>query len=137
PFSRPAARQGASPPRSDRDAPACERPPPPEPQAAGKDGFGGAHAASHDKPVALAEVRLYARLRITPGIGEQPWRVAGIAKTGSNGLVRIPARPGAYLVAARADGFAPARKELIRASGDPVTRVELELGKGAGLAGRA
>src|SRR5205814_1894513 len=75
-------------------------------------------------------------LRVTPGVGEQPWRVAGVAKTGRDGLVRIPARPGAYLVAARADGFAPARKEFIRASGDPVTRVELDLSKGVSLAGR-
>ena len=93
-------------------------------------------ATAHDKPIGSAEVRLYARLRVVPGIGEQPWRAAGIAKTASGGLARVAARPGAYLVAVRADGFAPARKEFIRASGDPVTRIEIQLGTGASLVGR-
>jgi len=121
---------------SSSDDPSVEHTPALEHPATAKDGFVEARATAHDKPVAFAEIRLYARLRVVPGVGEQPWRVAGIAKTGSDGLVRIPARPGAYLVAARADGFATARKEIIRASGDPVTRVELDLSKGVSLAGR-
>ena len=134
--SRPAAKTTPSINSASDDASLIDHTPPLENPATAKDGFVEARATAHDKPIAFAEVRLYARLRVTPGVGEQPWRVAGVAKTGRDGLVRIPARPGAYLVAARADGFAPARKEFIRASGDPVTRVELDLSKGVSLAGR-
>ncbi|MFL5438455.1 MAG: carboxypeptidase regulatory-like domain-containing protein [Myxococcales bacterium] len=125
----PGARSADEPPREDR-TPVLEIP------ATAKDGFVEVRATAQDKPIASAEVRLYARLRVVPGVGEQPWRVAGIAKTASSGLARIAARPGAYLVSVRAEGFAPARKEFIRASGDPVTRVDVQLGTGASLAGR-
>jgi protocatechuate 3,4-dioxygenase beta subunit len=133
--SRSAANDGPRGASSSDDPYQGDRTPLLEHPATAKDGFVEARVAAHDKLMAFAEVRLYARLRVTPGVGEQPWRVAGLGKTGSDGLVRIPARPGAYLVAARADGFAPARKEFVRASGDPVTRVDLDLGKGVSLAG--
>ena len=132
--SRSAPKTAASPDSSSDDA--SDRTPLLEHPATAQDGFVEARATAHGKPVAFAEVRLYAKLRVPQGVGEQPWRVAGLAKTGSEGLVRIPARPGAYLVSARADGFAPARKELVRTSGDPVTHVELDLGKGVSLVGR-
>src|SRR4051812_11324599 len=125
----PGARSADDPAREDRT-------PPLEIPATAKDGFVEVRATAHDKPVVSAEVRLYARLRVVPGIGEQPWRVAGIAKTASSGLARIAARPGAYLVSVRAEGFPRARKEFIRASGDPVPRVDVQLGPGASLAGR-
>jgi len=131
-----AAKSGASSAASGDDPYAEERTPPLAHPATASDGFVEARASSQDKPVASAEVRLYARLRVTPGVGEQPWRVAGIARTDSKGVARIAARPGAYLVAVRAAGFAPARKEFVRASGEPVTRVDLVLGAGLALSGR-
>lgn len=82
------------------------------------------------EPQGGAAVRAYAN---DPSTG---WRRAGEARTGADGTVRLAARPGAYLVVARAAGLAPARAEAVRHAGEDATAVELVLEAPAALDGR-
>jgi len=84
-----------------------------------------------------ARVRLYWRGPPDPNTNVISWRLAGTGTTGSDGVARLPARPGTYLVVARGgDGLAPARRELVRPAGEPTTRVELSLAPGVTLQAR-
>jgi hypothetical protein len=86
-------------------------------------------------PVAGAQVRAYLR-GPDDGTGEPSWRRAGEGMTSANGTLRLPAAPGHYLLTARAEGHAPARREVPRPSGEAETAVELPLPTGATLQGR-
>jgi len=86
-------------------------------------------------PAASARVRVYLRGPRDPSTGEVQWRFAGGGATGPDGKLKVPARAGAYLLAARAGGFAPVRKEAARAGGEKLTRVELTLEPGLSLRG--
>ena len=81
-------------------------------------------------------MRLYWRGPADRNTGQTDWRLAGGAETGPEGIARLPARPGIYLAVARAEGFAPARREVQRPAGEPVTRALLALSAGATLQGR-
>jgi hypothetical protein len=88
------------------------------------------------QPVPRARVRLYWR-----GPGESPsdevdWRLAGVGATGDDGQLRMLARPGAYLLAVRAEGFAPLLRDVVRPEGEASTRTELRLKAGVPLSGR-
>ncbi|HEY6911794.1 MAG TPA: carboxypeptidase-like regulatory domain-containing protein, partial [Myxococcales bacterium] len=109
---------------------------PPLAQAPGeRDGFIEVRVTARGRPAA-ARVRLYWRGPADRNTGQTDWRLAGTAETGSEGTARLPARPGVYLAVARAEGFAPARKEVRRPAGEPVTRALLSLSAGVVLEGR-
>jgi 5-hydroxyisourate hydrolase-like protein (transthyretin family) len=103
--------------------------PPLEPPATEADGALELLVTAGGEPRGGAELRLYAQR-------EDGWRRAGTAVTGPDGRARIPARTGAYLVAARAAGLAAARAEVVRAAGAEVTRAELALEPPGALHGR-
>ena len=117
----------------EESAPIEEATPPLERPATEADGFLELKVVRAAKAVAGAEVRLY--LRVLHGRSVE-WRLAGAARTGDTGSVRLPARPGAYLASARAAGSALAHRELARRAGEPVTRALIELQEGTALAGR-
>lgn len=88
-----------------------------------------------DVPIAGAQIRLYWRGPIDPNTNQVDWRLAGSGATGPDGVARLAARPGAYLVTARASGFAPGRREVARPQGEPTTRVGISLQPGSTLLG--
>jgi hypothetical protein len=124
-----------SPPRPGAVAPApAETSPALVPPATATDGVVEVRVAAGPEPLAGAEVRLYS----APDAAGAPWRRAGEGRTDRAGAARIPARPGAYLAAARAPGLAPGRAEVVaRPAGDGATRVDVVLAPPATLLGRA
>ncbi|SEM65995.1 Carboxypeptidase regulatory-like domain-containing protein [Stigmatella aurantiaca] len=88
------------------------------------------------RPVSRAQVRLYQRGGRLPETGQVDWRLAGAGATGDDGRLLMPARAGAYLVAAHALGAAPAWRELIHPLSGNRTPVHLSLVTGGSLAGR-
>lgn len=99
--------------------------------AAPADGAVEVRVTAGGEPLDGAEVALY---RVVPG-DPLGWR-RGARATTAGGVARLPAVPGAYLVAARGPGLATGHAEVVhgaRAHG----RVELELAPPAVLAGRA
>ncbi len=88
------------------------------------------------EPAAKAHVRLYLRGPRDPSTSNSEWRFAGGGVTGADGRLRVPARFGSYLVAVRADGYAAARREVVRPAGEPLTRLEVPLAGGETLRGR-
>jgi hypothetical protein len=83
-----------------------------------------------------AEVKLYRRLAVEPGTGRPGWALDATATTGGDGRARLPAAPGAYLVAVRAPGFPTGHAAVARASGERLTSVEVVLAPGVRLSGR-
>lgn len=104
--------------------------------ATAEDGFVEVRVAMHGKPVVAARLRLYLRGPADLATRQSTWRLAGAAETGSDGVARLPARPGAYLAVARAAPFASTRSEFRRAVGEPVTRIAIDLQPGVSLDGR-
>jgi len=86
------------------------------------------------EPQAGAEVLLYVASPAEDGA--VAWAIASEGRTDASGLARLLARPGAYLVAARAPGLAPGRLEVIRAAGEASTRAEVALEPASALVGR-
>ncbi|AKQ67892.1 PDZ/DHR/GLGF domain protein [Myxococcus hansupus] len=86
-------------------------------------------------PVKGARVTLYVLSPRDVRRGRAAWFVAGRGSTDAQGRVTLAARPGAYLVTAKADGFATAREGVIRPVGEARTQVRLTLGAGAVLEG--
>ena len=130
PAASAAAPAGPSRAEARRPQPSGTRPI--EHPATAADGFIEVRALAGGKPLAGARVTLYER-------GEEPggsFRLAGAGATGADGGLRLPARAGRYLVSARGGGLAPARQEVQRPAGEPVTRVVLELAAPSSLAGR-
>ena len=89
--------------------------------------------ASGPKPG--ARVTLYFRGAGTSGEGKPGWFVAGNGVTDEGGIVVLPARPGNYLVTARAEGLATARAHVTRPRGEAMTSVRLMLDAGGTLDG--
>lgn len=92
-------------------------------------------AAQGGKPIAGAAVRLYWRGPIDPREGAPAWRLASDGRTDAEGRVALPSRPGAYLVSAKADGYAPVRRDVVRPFGEARTPVRLSLSAGHTLLG--
>ncbi|NOK09041.1 carboxypeptidase regulatory-like domain-containing protein [Corallococcus exercitus] len=86
-------------------------------------------------PLAGAEVTLYLRGPAAPGSRLPSWRVAGQGRTDAAGTLVLPARPGPYLVTARAAGLALARAEVTRPRGEARSTVRLLLEPGVSLTG--
>ncbi len=110
--------------------------PPLEIPATEKDGFAEIEVKSAGQPFAGAQVTLYWRGARDRATGLSGWRVAGAGTTGADGVVRIPARAGAYLASAHAEHYAPERREFVRPQAQHATRVALELRPGLSLSGR-
>ncbi|MBZ4397353.1 carboxypeptidase regulatory-like domain-containing protein [Myxococcus sp. AS-1-15] len=87
------------------------------------------------RPVEGAQVSLYVQGPRSPETGRPTWFVAGRGTTDATGTLRLPARPGPYLVTAKARGFAAARLSLTRPRGEALTPVRLTLGEGVTLSG--
>jgi hypothetical protein len=117
-------------------APAPEAPaevsPPLSPAPTAADGVVELRVTAGPEPLAGAEVRLYA----APD-GAGPWRRAGVGRSDRAGVAALPARPGAYLAAARAPGLAPGLAEVVRVAGSGATRADVVLAPPATLEGRA
>lgn len=126
----PTARRVFEGPAPDSQTPGLER------SATAADGQVEVRITAQGKPRAGAQVRLYWRGAMDPNTNAIDWRLAGSGATGSDGVLRLPARPGVYLVAARAAGLAPARRDLVRPAGEPLTRVDLTLVPGVSLRAR-
>ncbi|ACG75346.1 conserved hypothetical protein [Anaeromyxobacter sp. K] len=107
---------------------------PPAPAASASDGFLDVRVTAGGAPQAGAEVRAYLRAR--GANGAPAWLAAGTVVAGKDGVARLAARPGAYLVAARAVGLAPGRAEVIRPGGEEVTHAEVALAPPVALSGR-
>ncbi len=103
--------------------------------ATSADGLLEVRASAGGEPQAGAEVALFLQVAGAPGAGPE-WRRAGTGRTGTDGVARVGAWPGPYLVAVRAPGLAPGYAEVVRAEGQEVTPVEVALAPGAALAGK-
>jgi hypothetical protein len=91
---------------------------------------------SKERPVSGASVRLYWRGPRDPNLGEATWRLAGSGSTDAQGRVRLPSRPGNYLVTARAPGQSTQSRDVVRPQGEALTRLRLVLEAGHSLSGR-
>ena len=111
----------------------AELSPPLAPPATPADGAVEVRVTAGGQPQADAEVRLYA----APAEESGAWRRAGEGRTDQVGVVRLPARPGDFLVAARAAGLAPGLGEVVRTRGEEAARVDVALEPAAALDGRA
>jgi hypothetical protein len=110
----------APPPVSAEDTPSTEA-----------DGLAVVRVTAGGEPQAGAEVQLYRAV-----FGAEPgWRRGSSARSGADGIARVPARAGAWLATVRAPGLAPGAVELVRAPREDATRVEAALAPGASLEG--
>ncbi|RKG98053.1 carboxypeptidase regulatory-like domain-containing protein [Corallococcus carmarthensis] len=99
------------------------------------DGALRVEAVTASGPLAGAEVTLSLRGPASPGSRLPSWRVAGQGRTDAAGMLVLPARPGPYLVTARAEGLAMARAEVTRPHGEALSTVRLLLEPGVSLTG--
>lgn len=100
------------------------------------DGVLEVHVLAAGKPRAGAQVSAFARGAVDPNINVIAWEKAPPAVTNAEGIARVAARPGSWLVAARLAGFGVARRDVFRRAGEAVTRVEIRLEPGVTLTGR-
>jgi len=91
------------------------------------DGLLDLRVTAAGRPVSRAQVRLYLRAGRVPETGRVDWRVAAAGATGNDGRLQLPAREGAYLVVARAEGLAPAWRELVHPLDGNRTPVHLRM----------
>lgn len=110
--------------------------PPGDPGASGAEGVLEVEVLARERPLPGAEVRLYARDRRDPSLGEAVWRLVGQGLTEAPGRVRLASGPGTYLVAVHADGHAPHHRHAIRPHGEARTPVRIALEPGHALEGR-
>ncbi|HLL02683.1 MAG TPA: carboxypeptidase regulatory-like domain-containing protein [Myxococcaceae bacterium] len=89
-----------------------------------------------ERPVPGASARLYWRGVRDPNLAEVSWRLASAGSTDEQGRVRLASRPGTYLLAVRAQGFAPLMREVVRPVGQGHTLLRLGLEPGQVLVGR-
>jgi hypothetical protein len=110
--------------------------PPLENPATEADGFFEVTVSAGGKPVEAAQVTLFWRGAAGGPLGAPLFRAAGAAATNAAGTARLPARPGAYLVSAHPAGLSAVTRDVVRPSGTPLTRVELQVTAGHALEGR-
>lgn len=101
-----------------------------------EDGVLEVEVLAGEQPVAGASARLYWRGARDPNLGEVSWRLASAGSTDTQGRARLASRPGRYLVAVRAQGFAPLLREVVRPAGQAHTFLRLTLEPGQLLVGR-
>jgi hypothetical protein len=100
------------------------------------DGLLDVRVTAAGRPVSRAQVRLYLRSGRIPETGRVDWRVAAAGATGNDGRLQMPAREGAYLVVARAEGLAPAWRELVHPLDGNRTPVHLRMEEEVTFSGR-
>jgi hypothetical protein len=88
------------------------------------------------QPVPGASVRLYWRGARDPNLDEVSWRLASQGATDEQGRARLASRPGGYLVAVRAQGYAPLTRDVVRPYGEARTHLRLTVEPGHALTGR-
>lgn len=93
------------------------------------DGLLELHVMAGGRPVPRAQVRLYRREGHSRETGKLNWRIAASGATGNDGQLLMPARAGSYLLVARANGFSPARLNLMHPLGGPRTSAILHMGE--------
>ncbi|MFL5349639.1 MAG: carboxypeptidase regulatory-like domain-containing protein [Hyalangium sp.] len=101
-----------------------------------QDGVLEVEVVAGEQPVPGANVRLYWRGPRDPNLNEVSWRLASTGATDARGRARLASRPGSYLVAVRAQGYAPLRRDVVRPYGEARTLLRLTLVPGQGLTGR-
>jgi hypothetical protein len=122
----------SAPPQAAVAAAPPETSPAVDPPAGEGDGVVEVRVTAGGEPQRGAEVRLY----LAPDGPGAPWRRAGGGRTERDGTIRLPARPGAHLVAARAADLAPGLAEAVGPGRGETTRVSLALEPPAALSGR-
>jgi hypothetical protein len=100
------------------------------------DGLVDLRVTAAGRPVSRAQVRLYRRAGRVPETGRVDWRVAAAGATGNDGRLQMPAREGAYLVVAHAEGLAPAWRELVHPLDGNRTLVHLRMQEAQSFSGR-
>ncbi len=101
-----------------------------------EDGVLEVEVVADGQPVPGASVRLYWRGARDPNLGEVSWRLASADDTDAQGRARLASRPGGYLVAVRARGYAPLLRDVVRPYGEARTQLRLAVERGHALAGR-
>jgi hypothetical protein len=101
-----------------------------------EDGVLEVEVLAGQRPVPGASVRLYWRGPVDPNLNEVSWRLASTAATDAQGKAQLASRPGSYLLAVRAQGYAPLRRDLARPFGEARTVLRLTLEAGHSLTGR-
>ncbi len=91
---------------------------------------------SASRPVPRAAVSLFLRGAEEPVTRVPSWRLAGRGETDAQGLLRLPARPGSYLVRASASGAGVGTLAVRRPAGEALTRATLTLVSPLSLEGR-
>jgi hypothetical protein len=91
---------------------------------------------SQSGPVPRAPVSLFFRGAEDPTTRAPAWRLAGRGETDGEGRLRLPARPGSYLVRASASGSGVSTLAVRRPAGEALTRVTLTLPAPLSLEGR-
>ncbi|MDY7227552.1 carboxypeptidase-like regulatory domain-containing protein [Hyalangium rubrum] len=99
------------------------------------DGLLELRVTARGRPAGRAQVRLYRRGGRVPETGRVDWRMAAAGAPGNDGRLLMPARAGAYLVVARAEGFAPTWRELVHPLDGNRTPVHLKLEEAVSLSG--
>ncbi|MFL5347186.1 MAG: carboxypeptidase regulatory-like domain-containing protein [Hyalangium sp.] len=89
-----------------------------------------------ERPVPGANVRLYWRGARDPNLGEISWRLASAGITDAQGHARLASRPGGYLAAVHAQGYAPLLRDVVRPYGEARTALRLSVETGQSLTGR-
>jgi len=87
-------------------------------------------------PVPGARVRLFQRGDRDPNTNHVGWTALGAAVTGKDGTASFRAAPGRFVAVAEADRQGRASKIVVRAAGDPVTKVVIALTEPRVLNGR-
>jgi hypothetical protein len=87
-------------------------------------------------PAVRATVSLFLRGAEDPTTREPTWWLAGRGETGAQGNLRLPARPGSYLVRAVASGLGRGTLAVRRPAGEAVTRATLNLQAPLSLSGK-
>ncbi len=101
-----------------------------------QDGVLEVEVLAGERPVPGANVRLYWRGARDPNLDEVSWRLASAGSTDAQGHVRLASRPGGYLVAVHAQGYAPLLRDVARPYGEARTSLRLTLEAGQSLTGR-
>jgi len=106
----------------------------PEPEAV--DGAIQVRVEAQKSPVPGARVRLYQRRNRDPNTNHVAWVALGAAVTGADGTASFRAATGRFVAVAEADRQGRASKIVVRAAGDPVTKVVIALTEPRVLNGR-
>lgn len=101
-----------------------------------EDGVLEVEVLAGDRPVPGASARLYWRGARDPRLNEVSWRLASSGGTDAQGRVKLASRPGAYMLAVRAQGSALLLRDVVRPYGEVLTHLRVSLEAPQILTGR-